>query len=99
MALTTAGYDESSERWLRENRWTSPPFLNASIRIPSSLRSKIQSGPVNRSCVSVAAIGSSHSGNAVIATPSRRRLEGEAGACSGVDNVLRRPVGQQLDLE
>ena len=30
--------------------------------MPSSLRSKIHSGPVNRSCVSVAAIGSTQSG-------------------------------------
>ena len=33
--------------------------------MPSSLRSKIHSGPVNRSCVSVAAIGSTQSGKAV----------------------------------
>jgi hypothetical protein len=39
------------------------PFLNASARMPSYFRSKIHSGPVNRSCVSVAAIGSTHSGN------------------------------------
>ena len=39
------------------------PCLNASRRMPSNLRSKIHSGPVNRSCVSVAAIGSTHSGN------------------------------------
>src|SRR5262245_21069733 len=32
------------------------------MRMPSSLRSKIHSGPVNRSCVSVAAIGTTHSG-------------------------------------
>src|SRR5438105_11646225 len=47
---------------LRENRRTSEPFLNASSRIPSNLRSKIHSGPVNRSWVSVAAIGSIQSG-------------------------------------
>ena len=34
--------------------------------MPSSLRSKIHSGPVKRSCVSVAAIGSSHSGNGIV---------------------------------
>ncbi len=33
--------------------------------MPSNLRSKIHSGPLNRSWVSVAAIGSSQSGNAV----------------------------------
>ena len=32
--------------------------------MPSNLRSKIHSGPVNRSCVRVAAIGTSHSGKA-----------------------------------
>ena len=42
----------------------SRPSLNASRRMPSSLRSKIHSGPVNRSCVSVAAIGSNHEGGA-----------------------------------
>src|SRR5262245_66560801 len=31
--------------------------------MPSNLRSKIHSGPLNRSCVSVAAIGSIQSGN------------------------------------
>jgi hypothetical protein len=45
-----------------EKSETSGPFLNASKRMPSNLRSKIQSGPMNRSCVSVAAIGWSHSG-------------------------------------
>src|SRR5207247_7384062 len=50
-------------RRLRENRRTSSPRLNAIRRMPSSFRSKIQSGPVNRSCVSVAAIGSTQSGN------------------------------------
>src|SRR5919109_2636451 len=34
--------------------------------MPSNLRSKIQSGPLKRSCVSVAAIGSSHSGKAIV---------------------------------
>src|ERR1041385_4859850 len=36
--------------------------------MPSNLRSKIQSGPLNRSCVNVAAIGTSHSGNEAIST-------------------------------
>ena len=41
--------------------------------MPSNLRSKIHSGPLNRSCVSVAAIGMTHSGKeAVTAAPSRR---------------------------
>ena len=34
--------------------------------MPSSLRSKIHSGPVKRSCVRVAAIGSSQSGRVFI---------------------------------
>ena len=51
---------------LRENSWTFPSFMNAKSRIPSILRSKIHSGPSNRSYVSVAAIGSIHSGNAAI---------------------------------
>jgi hypothetical protein len=34
--------------------------------MPSSLRSKIHSGPVNRSWVSVAAIGTTQSGKAVV---------------------------------
>src|SRR5687767_14105124 len=34
--------------------------------MPSNLRSKIHSGPVNRSCVNVAAIGTSHFGNEVM---------------------------------
>ena len=38
------------------------PRLYASSRMPSNLRSNSQSGPVKRSCVSVAAIGSSQSG-------------------------------------
>src|SRR6185436_7574250 len=48
---------------LQDSSLTSRPFLKASRRMPSSLRSKIHSGPLNRSCVSVAAIGSTHSGN------------------------------------
>src|SRR5204863_3879171 len=48
--------------WLRENRRTPDASRKASSRMPSYLRSKIQSGPVNRSWVSVAAIGSSQSG-------------------------------------
>src|SRR5437762_3027254 len=49
-------------RRFRENRRTLVPCLNASRRMPSNFRSKIHSGPVNRSCVSVAAIGTSQSG-------------------------------------
>src|SRR5206468_9730873 len=49
-------------RRLREYSRTSFPCLYPSSRMPSYFRSKIHSGPVNRSCVSVAAIGSSHSG-------------------------------------
>jgi hypothetical protein len=37
--------------------------------MPSSLRSKIQSPPANRSCVSVAAIGSTQSGNGAAIVP------------------------------
>ena len=65
IASATAGMSCGSR--LRENRRTSGPFLNASRRMPSNLRSKIHSGPVNRSCVSVAAIGSSQSGNTRLA--------------------------------
>jgi hypothetical protein len=36
--------------------------LKAIKRIPSNFRSKSHSGPVKRSCVSVAAIGTIHSG-------------------------------------
>ena len=36
--------------------------------MPSNLRSKIHSGPVNRSCVNVAAIGTSHFGNEAMQT-------------------------------
>src|ERR1051326_9196930 len=39
--------------------------------MPSILRSKIQSGPSKRSCVSVAAIGSNHSGDAGGGMPAR----------------------------
>ena len=42
-----------------------PPRLKASTRMPSSLRSKVHAGSVNRSAVSVAAIGSSQSGNGI----------------------------------
>ena len=55
IASATAGRCCGSR--LRENRRTSGPFLNASSRMPSNLRSKIHSGPVNRSCVRVAAMG------------------------------------------
>src|SRR5688500_20033442 len=47
----------------RENIRTFFPCLNASNRIPSNFCSKVHSGPENRFSVSVAAIGSSHSGN------------------------------------
>ena len=59
------GYGDSvaAPDW-RDNRRTSLPCRNASKRMPSNLRSKIHSGPVKRSCVRVAAIGSSHSGKA-----------------------------------
>ena len=49
--------------------------------MPSNLRSKIQSGPVNRSCVSVAAIGSSQSGRRVAVTGrSTARATADPGA-------------------
>jgi len=48
---------------VREKSRTSLPRLKAISRIPSNFRSKVHSGPTNRSCVSVAAIGSIHSGN------------------------------------
>src|SRR5262245_36966617 len=60
MALATAGIFWG--RRLREKSCTSEPRLKAIRRMPSNLRSKIQSGPVNRSWVNVAAIGSIHSG-------------------------------------
>jgi hypothetical protein len=47
---------------LREYKRTSAPRLYASSRMPSNFRSNSQSSPVKRSCVSVAAIGSSQSG-------------------------------------
>src|SRR5438552_10192679 len=52
--------------------------------MPSSLRSKVHSGPVKRSCVSVAAIGWSHSGKASVmaagqlTSEARRRILPEA---------------------
>jgi len=49
---------------LRDSKRTAAPCLNASKRMPSSLRSKTQSGPLKRSRVSVAAMGSSQSGRA-----------------------------------
>src|SRR6267154_1748550 len=42
------------------------PCLNASRRMPSNLRLQIRSGPVKRSCVSVAAMGSTDSGKDVV---------------------------------
>src|SRR6185436_6338704 len=61
-----------------ENSSTLAPFLYASRRMPSNLRSKIHSGPVNRSCVKVAAIGTSHFGSEamqpkITTLPSTRR--------------------------
>src|SRR5687767_9184014 len=50
---------------LREYRRTSSPRLYASSRMPSNFRSNSQLPPLNRSCVSVAAIGSSQSGMSV----------------------------------
>ena len=73
IAATTAGYQALRTSRLRESRRTSRPCLNASRRMPSSLRSKSQSGPVKRSCVSVAAIGSSHVGSAGDTRPAGRR--------------------------
>src|SRR5262245_9943511 len=58
----------------REKRRTSVPLLYARRRMPSNLRSKIHSGPVKRSWVSVAAIGSSHSGKSLIGCRSIRVL-------------------------
>src|ERR1043166_5050124 len=58
--------------WFRDSRRTLAPCLKASKRMPSSLRSKTQSGPVNRSWVSVAAIGSIHSGNSLAIGNHRR---------------------------
>src|SRR5262245_39133759 len=48
--------------------------------MPSSLRSKIHSGPVKRSRVSVAAIGSSHSGRGVGIDPNSTRFARSAAA-------------------
>src|SRR5437773_3016373 len=77
---------------LRENNWTSEPFLNASIRIPSSFRSKIHSGPVKRSCVSVAAIGTTHSGKAVVSSfgiQVRVRTLSEITHCEEFNRAIR----------
>src|SRR6185437_16171271 len=49
-------------RRLRENSSTCFPFLYASRRMPSNFLSKLHSGPVNRSWVSVAAMGTIQSG-------------------------------------
>src|SRR4051812_7300784 len=49
-------------RRFRENRSTCFPFLYASKRMPSNFLSKLHSGPVKRSWVSVAAMGTIHSG-------------------------------------
>ncbi len=48
--------------------------LEASSRIPSNLRSNTQSGPANRSCVSVAAMGTIQSGIEVMSGHGRCRL-------------------------
>src|SRR5689334_7461218 len=48
---------------VREKSRTVVSFLNAISRMPSNLRSNVQSAPTNRSWVSVAAIGSIQSGN------------------------------------
>lgn len=47
---------------LREYSCTSVPRVYASSLVPSNLRSNSQSRPTKRSCVNVAAIGSSQSG-------------------------------------
>src|SRR5205814_2172795 len=60
IARASAGM--SCGRWLRENNSTLDPFLKASRRMPSNFLSKLHSGPVKRSCVSVAAMGSIQSG-------------------------------------
>ena len=73
----------------RDNKRTSEPFLNASNRMPSNLRSKIHSGPVNRSCVSVAAIGSSQSGNPVITISTRPEPQIDTRATDDTDNTDR----------
>src|SRR5688572_29492941 len=49
-------------RRFREYSFTSSPLRNASIRMPSYLRSMSHSGPENLSCVSVAAMGSTQVG-------------------------------------
>src|SRR5262245_36969570 len=81
----------------------SAPFLNASRRMPSSFFSKTHSGPLNRSRVSVAAMGSIHSGNASPTGASviegRRVGEGQAPAvgqrgCQGVEGE-RRGAGEE----
>src|SRR4051794_18500006 len=70
---------------LRERSRTSLPFLKARRRMPSSLRSKIHSGPSNRSYVSVAAMGSIHSGKDAIELAS---------TVYAPSALLARPFGQ-----
>ena len=60
---------------VREYMCTSLPRLNVIMRMPSYLRSNVHSGPVKRSFVSVAAIGTSQSGKSF--------------ACSFVMSLLR----------
>ena len=57
--------------------------------MPSSLRSKTQSGPLKRSWVSVAAIGTTGSGRPLIA--SRRRRVGGEHARPAAERVLHGP--------
>ena len=71
---------------LRDRNATAPPCTNARQRTPSSLRSSIQSSLSSRSSLSVASIGSIHSG---LSMPGTLRRES--------DLVARdRLVGEQL---
>src|SRR5690242_7859684 len=68
--------------------------------MPSNLRSNIQSGPVNRSCVSVAAIGSSHSGKDMGARgASRQSVRRERVAFSPAYTSLSGPAGRTFAEE
>ena len=91
IASTTAGYARSAAAGCARTAGRPLPFLNASSRMPSSLRSKIHSGPVNRSCVSVAAIGSSHSGKLNRHTLAERRLNAETAETAEM-NARQRPA-------
>ena len=68
--------------------------LEGESRMPSSLRSKIHSGPVKRSCVSVAAIGSSHSGNGIVHGSAASRRASNAGTNDSIpaERPRRGPV-------